>query len=45
MSTLPILGFSPYNAEEPLQGMDLQEKDEKHTGKLIRKTPYITSAY
>ena len=36
------LGFTPCKAEQPLQGMELQEKaeikDSKHTGKLFRKT-------
>ena len=34
-------GFTPCKAEQPLQGMDLQEKeekDEKHTGKFLART-------
>lgn len=45
MPALPTLGFSAHNTEEPLQGMDLQEKDGQHTGKLIRKIPNITGSY
>ena len=36
------LGFTPYTAEEPLRGMELQEKEEKdenHREKLYRKNP------
>ena len=41
MDILTHLGFTPYKAEKPLQGMKLQEieeeKDVKHIRKLFRK--------
>ena len=41
--------FTPYKAENPLQGMDLLEKEkakeEKHIKKPIEKSPKIKSAY
>ena len=36
------LRFTPCKAEQPLRGMELQEKDRKilkHTGNLFRKKP------
>ena len=33
------MGFTPYKAEQPLQCMEVQEKQEKHKGKLIKKSP------
>ena len=37
-----ILGFIPYKVDQPLQGLDLQEKGVytkrlRHTGNLLRK--------
>ena len=41
--------FTSYKAEQPIQDMVLQEKeedkDEKHIGELIRKNPKMTGAY
>ena len=34
------LGFTPYKAEQPLQGMELKKKKQKrlqHTGNVFRK--------
>ena len=42
------MGFNPWKAEQPLQGMELkekEEKDEKHIGKLFRKNPKKKSVY
>ena len=42
------LGLNLNKAEELLQGMELQQKEEKykkHTGRLIRKSPKIKGAY
>ena len=39
-----LLGFTSCKAKKPLQGMKLQEKeekDEKHIGKLFIKNPKI----
>lgn len=38
MSTQPTLGFSAHNTEEPLQGMDLQEKDGQHTESWLERS-------
>ena len=42
---LKKLGFSPCKAEQPLQGMKIQEKYEKHTEKHFRKNPKIEGVY
>ena len=39
------LGFSPCKTEQPLQGMKIQAKYEKHTEKLFRKNPKIEGVY
>ena len=43
------MGFIPCKAEQPLQGMELQEKeeekDEKDMGKLFRKNPKKKGVY
>ena len=36
-----LLRIIPWKYEQPLLGMVLQEKDEKHVGKLFRKSPEI----
>ena len=36
------MGFTPSKAEQPLQGMELQEK-ETHTGNLFRKDLQLKS--
>ena len=42
------MGFTQCKAEQPLWGMELQEKeeekDEKHSGKLFRKNLQIKDA-
>lgn len=30
------LKFTPYNAEQPLQGTELRKEEDKHIGKLIK---------
>ena len=40
--------MSPWKAEQPLEGKELQqkeEKDEKHVGKPFRKNAKIKGAY
>lgn len=43
------MAFTPCKAEQPLQGMILQEKeeeiDEKHLGKVLSKNPRIKGVY
>ena len=43
------LGFTPCKAEQPLQGMELKEKekekDENHIGELFIKNPKINCVY
>ena len=34
------LSFTPCQAEQPLRGMELQEKDKNHRGNFI-KNPFI----
>ena len=45
---LKKLGFTPYKAEEPLQDIELQEKEENdkmHKTMLVRKNPKINGVY
>ena len=42
------LGFTPHQVKQPLQGMELHEKEDKnetHIGKPVRKKPTIKCAY
>ena len=42
------MGFTPCNIKQPLQGRELQEKeekDEKHIAKLFKKNPKTLGAY
>ena len=41
------LGFTPCKVEQPLQGMQLQEKEDRVKGmpkKLFKKNPYVKTA-